>query len=497
MSRPAVYRSVVLGLDGIPWRLLEQWGRAGSLPNIQQLLERGACGPLESTIPPTSAVSWPSIASGVRPDKHGIYGVRRLTRSYDSELNSSAHVRQPPVWKMITPAIVVNVPATYPAEEIDGTMVTGMLTPHRDAGFTHPRTLGNAIDEEFPEYRIGPTLTSDLTRPYTEEIERVVGARRDLVRSFMDDSQWGLVFAVFTGPDRLQHVVWDEHELLSHYQTIDEIIGEMMSHVADRNGNLFVVSSHGFGPSARTVHLNTLLEHGGFLRDEADSRTASRRSKQSADRVNSFTTGDSRGSTPTVCMDHANTRVFGHSTRNIYVNDTIRFDDGIVPPSSRADEKRRVMTFFESVVCPDTGDPLLRVYDGTDLYPTDPLAPDVIIEAARGADISTERADEPIQAHETGGAHRSNGAILAWGPNICQRPLEDATVYDVAPTLLHSQLHPIPNNVDGRVLDIFQTDSAPGARSPTYMHVRGGPQPIDRSRSIRESTRVQGLTHFE
>ncbi|MGD9002024.1 MAG: alkaline phosphatase family protein, partial [Anaerolineae bacterium] len=62
----------VFGLDGITFDLLQPWLDEGRLPNLARLIAEGASGRLRSTIPPVSASSWASFATGTNPGKHGL-----------------------------------------------------------------------------------------------------------------------------------------------------------------------------------------------------------------------------------------------------------------------------------------------------------------------------------------------------------------------------------------------------------------------------------------
>ena len=131
-------RAFVLGVDGVPWYLIERWAEAGELPHFAELFETGSVGPLASTTPATTPLAWPSIATGVTPDKHGIYGFQKLSPEYTHQMYLSDDIEQPELWDVLSPALVGNVPMTYPANEIDGAMVTGMMTPDLEGRFTHP-----------------------------------------------------------------------------------------------------------------------------------------------------------------------------------------------------------------------------------------------------------------------------------------------------------------------------------------------------------------------
>jgi predicted AlkP superfamily phosphohydrolase/phosphomutase len=67
-------RTVVIGLDGVAWRLLEPLIEHGSMPRLASLRARGAWGTLDSTVPTYTPPAWTSAITGVNPGRHGIYG---------------------------------------------------------------------------------------------------------------------------------------------------------------------------------------------------------------------------------------------------------------------------------------------------------------------------------------------------------------------------------------------------------------------------------------
>ena len=57
------------------------------------------------------------------------------------------------------------------------------------------------------------------------------------------------------------------------------------------------------------------------------------------------------------------------------------------------------------------------------------------------------------------GSHRPFGILLAYGPPIKRgAAVANATLYDIAPTVLYLQNHPIPSGMDGRVLADILTE---------------------------------------
>ena len=63
-------RTLVIGLDGCSWNVLEPLLETGELPNLSALREQGASGVLESTVPFYTGPAWASM-TGVRRRRTG------------------------------------------------------------------------------------------------------------------------------------------------------------------------------------------------------------------------------------------------------------------------------------------------------------------------------------------------------------------------------------------------------------------------------------------
>ena len=63
---------VLIGLDGLDWNIVDPLIAAGKMPNLAGLVARGAKARLLTINPILSPVVWTSIATGVKPERHGI-----------------------------------------------------------------------------------------------------------------------------------------------------------------------------------------------------------------------------------------------------------------------------------------------------------------------------------------------------------------------------------------------------------------------------------------
>jgi predicted AlkP superfamily phosphohydrolase/phosphomutase len=70
MQKP---RTLIIGLDGATFDLLEPWTRAGYLPSIAKLIDHGIHGPLCVWPNMNSAAAWSSLITGYNSGQHGIF----------------------------------------------------------------------------------------------------------------------------------------------------------------------------------------------------------------------------------------------------------------------------------------------------------------------------------------------------------------------------------------------------------------------------------------
>ena len=152
-------RAALIGLDGMSWGILKKLFRWGVMPNLEELTEKSMRGTLRSTIPPESAPAWTSIATGVNPGKHGVFGFTRPTKDFsDAEILSSRNVKYLRIHEIVASqnlkSICVNQLLTYPIKKIEGAyVITDWLSPEIK--------WSTEIEEYAKDYR-GPTLGNPL-----------------------------------------------------------------------------------------------------------------------------------------------------------------------------------------------------------------------------------------------------------------------------------------------------------------------------------------------
>jgi predicted AlkP superfamily phosphohydrolase/phosphomutase len=120
---------VLVGLDGFDWRVADPLMAAGRMPHLATLVERGVRARLRTMPPALSPVLWTTIATGQRPERHGIVDFLAQPEGGGQPVPVTSTLRRvPALWNLVSAAGlragVVGWWATYPAEEIDGYVVS-------------------------------------------------------------------------------------------------------------------------------------------------------------------------------------------------------------------------------------------------------------------------------------------------------------------------------------------------------------------------------------
>ena len=67
-------RVLLIGWDAADWQLITPLIAQGHMPTLARMIEQGVSGNLASMQPMLSPLLWNSIATGKRPDQHGVHG---------------------------------------------------------------------------------------------------------------------------------------------------------------------------------------------------------------------------------------------------------------------------------------------------------------------------------------------------------------------------------------------------------------------------------------
>jgi predicted AlkP superfamily phosphohydrolase/phosphomutase len=494
-------RAVVLGLDGATWDLLAPLAAAGVMPNLARALERGARARLRSCLPPYSAPAWTTIATGKNPGRHGIFDFWEAGAPGERRPVSSSSAHGARVWDLASAAgkrvHVVNVPVSYPPARVNGSFVSGMMTPGEGAAYTHPPELKARLKAMPGGYEADPYAAGLGGRELVEQAQFWIRQKEAAVQELLGEGDWDLLFTVVQEPDPLQHKFWNLLDpadprydparasallpaLHEAYRRCDEVLGARLA-LAEQGALVLVVSDHGFGRYEKLVYVNRVLEDAGLLvrarpPRRATSRLSARRVIGTARRLdvlglerrlpNAVRERMARGLDKALAapVDWAETRAYAGSGSGECV-----FVAGHVPAAEREEVTRRAIDALLAVRDPDTGQPVVEgAYRREEVYRGDQLErlPDVLIDFGERPYLASDRLAapslfDPLPPESGGGRHRRHGILLALGPGVEACELPDADIADLCPTLLHALDLPVPDDLDGRVLERLFADGRP------------------------------------
>ena len=292
-------KALIIGIDGVPYSLLNAYIDIGVMPNLKQILSQGfKLHQTNASIPDISSVSWTSFNTGVNPGEHGIYGFTDLKpESYSLYFPNSKDVKAPTFWEILGKtnpktstlfqnyhhkishpyrSIIFNVPHTYPALPMNGILVSGFVAidlrraTFPESAYTYLNSINYLIDVEAEKAK-------EDKMAFMKSLFECFEIRKKAISHFLGDESWDLFFACITETDRLHHFFFDAskdqgnpyHDSFLHfYAELDKFIKYLYEQFVQRyseKGFFMILSDHGFAPIKKEVYINRFLEEKGFL----------------------------------------------------------------------------------------------------------------------------------------------------------------------------------------------------------------------------------------
>jgi tetratricopeptide (TPR) repeat protein len=290
MTERLAKKVLLIGWDAADWKIINPLLDQGQMPALEHLINHGVIGNLATLRPILSPMLWNSIATGKRPDKHGILGfiepdpdngtIRPVT-------STSRKVKA--LWNICTQSglrsHVLGWFAGHPAEPINGVSISPLyaepvapldqpwpLTPSS----IHPAALG----ETLAPFRIHPgQLTPAEILPFIpraaemdqEKDQHLASLARILAENcslhnaatwILENEPWDFMAVYYNGidhfchafmnfhPPRLNHVPEKEFELYKDvvngaYKFHDMML-ERLLQLAGPEATVLLLSDHGF-----------------------------------------------------------------------------------------------------------------------------------------------------------------------------------------------------------------------------------------------------------
>ncbi len=468
-------RTVLFGLDGATFTVLEPLMRDGTMPHLKAFAEGGVRADLLSTPNPVTPPGWTSMITGRSPGHHGILDFVRAEerpRGMYFTITNSRDVRCETLWSIAgrqgRRITALNFYGMSPPRPVNGNTIPGFvpgrhlrrsswprdlferLAPLGD-GFD-PRELGMDLDIE--KKCIQGLSEDDYEAWITRHIER---ERRwqAVLRHLMTSDPCDLTAIVFDGVDKLQHLCWRfidpalfparpgafERRIrdlcLNYFRQLDGFLGEVEA-LAGEDARIFIASDHGFGATTEVVYINVWLQRRGLL-TWADGAPLDDGAGIMVDRLKNHVS----------LLEWKRTKAYAltPSSNGVFIR-------GVAAPEYES-FRSRLIEDLRSFRDPRTGEAIITsVRTREEAFPGAAmrLAPDLTLTLRDGGLVSILNAEEVLRPRpEPAGTHRPEGVFLAKGPGIrAGERLESLSILDVAPALLHSLGLEVPVDLEGR-----------------------------------------------
>lgn len=409
-------RTVIIGLDGVPFGMLKTFAETGIMPNTSRIIQDGLFMPMRSSIPEISSVAWSSIVTGAGPGEHGIYGfIDMQPDSYRIRFPNFRDLKVAPFWDRCDgQSVIINVPSTYPVREMNGVHISGFVSIDFEKS-VHPKSLVPKLHDMNYSLDVDAQKAHTSMDLFLEDVDESLGARIEAYRYLWSSVDWQAFMLVFTGTDRLMHFLWNAYAdeghkhhgfFLEHFKRIDEVVGEIAGKMAD-DDTLIMLSDHGFEGLEKDIYVNCLLADEGFLsfRPGAEPKPA--------------------------CMDSA-TKAFALDPARIFINEKGKYPAGSVTSSDKEACLKDIEGLFASLEV--EGKKVIKhIFRKQDAYSGRYLdeAPDLILIGAEGFNLKgAMSAKELVGKGPFTGKHTYPDAFLLTNKKSCGPEVAEPSVID-------------------------------------------------------------------
>ncbi len=505
----------LVGIDAAPLWLIKENLSKYKLSGFGSFFKDGTITNLESTMPPMTGPSWPSIYTGFKPGDHGVPEFLEMGKDYTKSVVYYNPEIKEPFWEklarngykclIITPAMLVK-----PTQSENVDMITGFpLPPRFSSKYVQKIAEANGFSGEADieaDMKSGKMTLAEASKTYQQSISK----RSNVAMDMLNKKSYDFAFICFTEQDRMQHFSlnlkeWKDY-VMPLYERISEFLVWLEKKAKEENATILLVSDHGAQPIHKKFLMNGWLINSGYAELKPELKQAlTKTSPLSAAKYsmreailkkinrggskkliydklpkslkkiskNTFATvfngvsADDYTRLHDFDFDMKKTRAFASIANTIvctiYINDS-RFVHGVVKKSEKKALKKEIMKKLLEIKDENGKQLIVAVYDADDYYEGTKLfiAPDIMAEIKPGYLIdvfgymkSGKLFMEPEIAKR--GDHIRNGifGVISNSTELEYKEIEKSKlyVYNIAPTIL--KYFDCPLETDIRYKPIF------------------------------------------
>ena len=443
--------------------------------------------------------------------------VRKIEGQWQLEFTNATHRAVPTLMRVLIDRGMrvgsIAVPTTWPPEDLNGVVVSGFDGPVStgiDASFCSPRSLYAEIKQRFGGMKFADFQESVIDDQWHDHalsaLLREIPRKTAIGEWLMGRERFDCFMLLFGESDTVSHHFWMFHDensprharaaserlkgaIAEVYASLDAAVGRLIAAAGPEH--VCIVSDHGFGgASTYALYLNRFLEQHGWLQYKREVHVsglgtgtgiASKLREAATTKLPADWQGKVYRAVPDALLGSLESKTrYGDIDfdRTRAVSDemnyaaTIRLNlPGLGPQAvagAVAELKALLLTWDV-----DGHKPVRSVTTREDLYEGSRVSdsPELILElhlrdgysytllpSARVPSGTTWR---QLERHEypggkglgMNGTHRQYGVLSLWGAGVEAGAEVQAGMPDIAPTLLHLMNEPIPEHMDGRVIE--------------------------------------------
>jgi predicted AlkP superfamily phosphohydrolase/phosphomutase len=558
---PNKKKTLLVGLDAACWEYYQPLLDAGRLPVLAGLVREGGRGILRSTMPAWTPTAWASIATGKNPGKHGVFDMMwRRPRSYEVSPTNALVRLGTPFWTRLNEAGIrtglVNVPFTHPPDPVEGFVVTGFGAPSGVPDFAYPPAVKEWIEDNYGPYE--PWLRFNQLKAASAP-EKMVADLAHQANQVMMAGQLAAQYAVdvliinLMAPDHANHLLPELEQVEDVICQTDSVLGDLLA--SFQPDQVMLLSDHGARRVKGDFLLHVWLREQGYSVQQPRTPEAARNALNAilatwlegryhltglvekvlrrllvlgvpalpaplADRfwsrleqdipfarTNWKSSGD---------LDTTRSPITLGSSRSglIYLNIAGREPAGVLQPEEVPGFLQRFVADLRSLVDPESGDPIFTgVHIAEEIYQgaAAEYAPDVTLDVYdcpwnilatfhRGSYLEQVANGYFVGNQAEFGHHSRDGLFVFTGPDFqAGETSVKREMVDIPTTLLHLYGVPIPEDMDGVVMEETLVDGylakhpvkfQPG--DPEQEFVAANPYNAEESAELMERLRMLG-----
>lgn len=252
-------RCFVLGLDGMPYSLVESLFKRGKLKKFKKIAEKSSLKPIKSVYPTVSSVAWTCYATGKPPEETNIFGFTEAKPETKTiYIPVDTHRRVDNIWEKLSDhgkhVIVMNVPISYPVKEVNGILVSSFLAPSLEKA-TYPYEFYKQLKTYEYELDADASLAVCEREKLMKQLLAIMEARFKVCLDLLKEEEWDYFQLNIMETDRMFHFFWDEVQQAGDeafhtsvdlfFERLDDYIQQVYD-VLDEETAFLVVSDHGF-----------------------------------------------------------------------------------------------------------------------------------------------------------------------------------------------------------------------------------------------------------